>query len=256
MLRNEMLANLYKESLLGETKRIPKKFLPNFSQNEPIEIKNLKLNTSLQATENEIQTMLIHKDLQEKRMQMYENKIIAHINSHELENKRVTLFNDYENIVRTANTRIEKKLSEKMSYFNSNVFMTTIKYFKSKFPQETISYENTKNDFFTTNNNVYSKQNHNEREDTDIDDVDVETMPLLENTNQPQIVQNDKSPKRKAPNSIPSCHSDDEINRCKARKAKPIFVSQPVRKTTNIPISKNLNTTAKNTKMKTHTQQS
>lgn len=237
MKRNILLSDMYTQNLKHENKRIPKRFEPSFSAKEPIDIKNHKIETAITLTKNQIKALAIHEQIQKNKYNMLDNKIRSHIQEHPDKKKQDKLTKNYEKIIKEGCERIDKKLLAKSGYFNSNMYMTTVSFFKSS---------------TTENSKSQPKEIEVESEDTDIDDVSI--VSLFQDTQQiaPPIAETDElSNKRRACNSLSSIASG-EGSKTETKKLCP--TSQPAlnsrSQNTKIPIPKNSFTQSTKAKMK------
>lgn len=265
--RNIVLKSMYIKNLSNDVKRIPKKFAPTFLAKEATELKNHKISASIQATENEITSLEIHKNIQENKFYMLDKKIREHILTHPDQTKQTHYLNNYENIMKKACDKIMHKLQNKMSFFNSNMYMINIRFFQSNLPTN-MPYINLNHDENHGQINVQISNEENEaqiqaitqqniifqtqtQEDTDIDDVsEISLIPNTQDTPEAETHE-EVNTKRKTSNSF---SANFPFNANNSRFIRSTTSSQPVPiqrgKSTRVPNSKNLYTQLMNAKKK------
>jgi hypothetical protein len=127
MFRNKVISELYTENLEQENIRIPRKFAPKVLRQDAPNIKEHKIAMAIQTVQNDITTMRLHYDIQEKRCRSFEDKIKQFIeqNVNTPERKR-KLYADYVKIMSHAIKNIEKKLRDKVPFLNSQAHMCNL----------------------------------------------------------------------------------------------------------------------------------
>lgn len=127
MKRNIAISALMEKNLSQNPIRIPKKFAPSVSHHDGPDIKCHKISVAIQNTRNDIKTMLIHRDLQEKKMHLYDEKVREHIQTEPNEEKRNNLRKNYEAIIKKHNDNADNKLRKKSVFLDSSAHMYTLK---------------------------------------------------------------------------------------------------------------------------------
>lgn len=150
--RNGVLIKLFTDNLKKQNARIPKKFMPTYNRIDPAEIREHKNAQSIQRVHEEIEKMKIHEKIQANKCEKFHNLAIELINTETDENKKQKYLQGYQKIIKLHDSKISKKLENKIPFFNSNTYMITL-------PTIAITNQTNVTNFVT--NNLISTNVHN-----------------------------------------------------------------------------------------------
>lgn len=227
--RNNMISNVYENSLYKPGPKIPKKFAPNFTRYDSNEIRNHKIEVSINRVREEIKTMRLHEQIQINRCVMYDNKVKEHINTINDSSRREKLLAGYLSIINKYGEFCNKMLNTKREFFESNKHLVLVE----RYPKSVANLSNPYAD-----------------EESDPDDVSSVTDQPAGEQCKDQSIEISTGTKRKADNDI--CTSQPSLN------DEIVIHSQPNRacklQNPTSALSKNLLVTGKRARTRSLTQ--